>query len=453
MALHPRDRIVGPARGSVAEAMTFAAAIGAERRDALHAYLEEVYRLAPAVGIDPAIVAVQSALETNNWRDRWWNERLNPAGIGITGDPEQNERSMTWGSGTDAARGQVVHLALYALGKPLPAALAPHAQLDPRRDAIPAGNLGIVRTVAALGGTWAAELDYGQRIANRARDVFPGIPDQREETTMAFELEVNIARNRIGAPLRDREAWITVHENGNPGSDARNEREFVKNGGGPKQVAYHFAVDAHRVVQILPLDARGKHSGNEEGNATSIAIETSQMEPDTANNRTQQNLRALLAAIINRDERIDFGDGAYDFSENRIRGHFQWPGANPNCPERMLAAWGGTIEPLLTAVRTAVGRHPSGPPATVEPHPVAGPHATKVVNGHVLWSIDERLVAPLDILGKEWADPAARDAPASEVIPAGQAVDADYLLVGADHQPWLVTRAGWRIPAQVFATG
>jgi hypothetical protein len=451
VALLPTDKIVGPKRGSVERALSFGRAIGADRIAELEAYLDEAYRLAPRIGIDPAILVAQSALETNNWRDRWWNERLNPAGIGITGDPDQNEQSMRWDSGTDAARGQLVHLALYALGKPLPRELEPHLHLDPRRDAIPPENLGRARTIAGLGGTWAVVLDYGQRISNRARDVYPELPDQQEEPHMGLEIEVDIAHNRIGAQLREREAWITVHENGNPDSDARDEREFVKNGGGDKKVAYHFAVDRNRAVQILPLNCRGKHAGNTDGNATSIAIETSQMEPDTANNQTQENLRALVAAIITRDERIEFGDGEFEFSHQRMKAHREWAGANPRCPERMLAAWENTIDPLREAVRDAIGRGPIGPIADVQPHPVEGPHETKIVNGHLLWSIDDHLVAPTDILAKEWADPSSRDAPAATMFPAGQVVDLDYVLVGADHAPWLITRQGWRIPAQAFS--
>src|SRR5439155_705844 len=67
-------------------------------------YVDEVYRLAPLVGMDPAIVVAQSAHETGAWTSPWWTERHNPAGIGITGDPVENDQSHTWANGTDAAR-------------------------------------------------------------------------------------------------------------------------------------------------------------------------------------------------------------------------------------------------------------------------------------------------------------------------------------------------------------
>src|SRR4051794_15361635 len=74
------------------------------------AYLAEIYRLAPLVGLNPDLLVAQSAHETDNWSSPWWAQRLNPAGIGITGDAAQNDASPTWTNGTDAARAQVVHM-------------------------------------------------------------------------------------------------------------------------------------------------------------------------------------------------------------------------------------------------------------------------------------------------------------------------------------------------------
>jgi hypothetical protein len=178
VAITATDTILGAARGSANEVLAVARAGGANRLDELERFLNEAYRLAPLVGIDPAIVVVQSALETYDWSDRWWSERLNPAGIGITGDPKQNAASMTWASGADSARGQIVHLWLYARGRPLPDVLAPFEKFDPRASAIPQQNLGSCTTLADLGGKWAVVKDYGQRIANRAKHIFPNVPDQ-----------------------------------------------------------------------------------------------------------------------------------------------------------------------------------------------------------------------------------------------------------------------------------
>ncbi len=102
MPIRPSDTILGATRGSVDDAVTFARNIGAKRPDQVERYVQEVYQLAPTVGIDPAIVVAQSALETNNWRDDPWQERLNPAGMGVT---KSHDFGHAWDSGTDAARG------------------------------------------------------------------------------------------------------------------------------------------------------------------------------------------------------------------------------------------------------------------------------------------------------------------------------------------------------------
>ena len=94
------NTIVGPVRGSVDQALAVARSAGAQRIDQVELYLREIYRLGPEIGFDPAILVAQSALETNYWRSSWWVLRLNPAGIGVTGDPAQNSASPTFANGT-----------------------------------------------------------------------------------------------------------------------------------------------------------------------------------------------------------------------------------------------------------------------------------------------------------------------------------------------------------------
>ncbi len=267
MPMRDSDTIFGARRGSADEATDFARDVGAKRLDQVNRYIREAYVLAPAIDIDPAIVVAQSALETNNWRDEKWDRKLNAAGIGVTDDLDHG---FGWDNGEAAARGQIVHLWLYAKGRSLPAELASFLHLDPRRDAIPDAHVGHTPTLASLGTRWASVADYGQRIANRSRDVFANLPNQLNESS------------------------------------------------------------------------------------------------------------------------------------------------------------------------------------PVQPHPVPGPHTTQVVNGRVLWMVDQQPVAPRDIRPREWADPGARDAPESDVHQAGQPVDVRYVVIGVDQQLWLVTGQGWRIPALAF---
>src|SRR3954454_20083612 len=98
------DPISAPPRGSAEGVLAWARANGALRMGDLTDYVYEVYRLAPIVGIDPAIVIAQSAIETGNWTSSYWTQSLNPGGIGINFD---GASSYTWHTGTDAARFQI----------------------------------------------------------------------------------------------------------------------------------------------------------------------------------------------------------------------------------------------------------------------------------------------------------------------------------------------------------
>ena len=104
--------IIGPATGTLAEALGWLdIKAGAETE-----YATELWRLCEVVGMDPAVMFAQAAHETGDFSSAWWQNRRNPAGIGITGDPEQNESSQTWETGADAARGHVIHMCAYVFG-------------------------------------------------------------------------------------------------------------------------------------------------------------------------------------------------------------------------------------------------------------------------------------------------------------------------------------------------
>jgi N-acetylmuramoyl-L-alanine amidase len=170
-AVSPEDALLAPPRGTAAQVLATAPARVARRSDQLAAYVAEVYRLAPRVGIDPAVVIAQSAWETGWWRSPAWADHLNPAGIGVTGPAAA---SPTWQNGADAARAQLVHLYLYAVG-PIPAGhpLAPYVALDPRYGAaLSAGRGGSTRSIADLAGRWATDPDYATGLANVGSRLF-----------------------------------------------------------------------------------------------------------------------------------------------------------------------------------------------------------------------------------------------------------------------------------------
>ena len=165
------DAIRGPARGTPYRVVRVAETVGSARPVEVRAYAIEVYRLAALVGIDPAIVVAQAAVETGRWTSAAWRDHLNPAGIGITGT---GSTSPTWSSGTHAARGHLVHLYLYAAGEIVADhVLAPYTPLDPRYDAaVQAGYAGIADTIADLTGRWATDRWYADKIAGRGNDLF-----------------------------------------------------------------------------------------------------------------------------------------------------------------------------------------------------------------------------------------------------------------------------------------
>ena len=171
--VYPDDLLLAPPRGTAEDAVATAEARDAGRLDEVRAYVAEVYRLAPLVGLDPAIVVAQSAHETAFWRSPAWRDHLNPAGIGITGP---DAPSPTWANGTDAARAQIVHLYLYAVGEiPPNHLLAPFIPLDPRYDAaVAAGRAAVASTLVELAGTWATDPDYAEGVARAGNALFAG---------------------------------------------------------------------------------------------------------------------------------------------------------------------------------------------------------------------------------------------------------------------------------------
>ena len=176
-------------------------------------YLRELERLCELVGFDMLLLAAQSSHETDNWQSVWWTGRRNPAGIGITGDPEQNNASQIWANGTDAARGHVTHMALYVYGDwdemhmlafAQPTAGEPWVTLtrelgdagDYHRytDILEAGYLNSVRTLNDLTGRWATDPRYAEKIAARANDMIRGMEVEPVTTPTIYNLATDYAR-------------------------------------------------------------------------------------------------------------------------------------------------------------------------------------------------------------------------------------------------------------------
>lgn len=169
---HYTNAIVGPARGTPEQAIAYAKSMKSYRMADVELYIYEVYRLAPTVGFDPALIVAQSALETGYWRSDWWNDRLNPAGLGINDDPSSHPYSQKFPNGTIAARAQLAHMhaEVYGNRKPLPKILQGTDVTYER--VFQAGWAGTVVILEDLSGTWASDPQYGWKISRVASYIF-----------------------------------------------------------------------------------------------------------------------------------------------------------------------------------------------------------------------------------------------------------------------------------------
>ena len=193
------------------------------------------------------------------------------------------------------------------------------------------------RTIADIIPTWAPVSD-GNAPHSYIRAVEAFMRQLEQPQVPGLDLVIDLiplgAHNRPGWPMQP--TTVTVHETGNPRprADALAHRNFAHNGGGAERVSFHFVVDDHRAVQLLPMDEVAWHAGDGPdgpGNRSSLAIETC-IDSGAHWPRTLQNLARLLAAICR----------TYTWSTDRIVQHHHWSGKN--CPTRLRqAGWDDLI--------------------------------------------------------------------------------------------------------------
>lgn len=174
------DKIIAFPRGSADDVILHFRDIPelVARWDDFCVYVINIYKYASQVGIDPAIAIAQSSHETDLFRSYWWRTRLNPAGLGITGDPAQNEQSRTFRNGEEAARAQLAHLQLYATGK-ITSPLT--KEDDPRYNAYinAYGAKPRATTIRELSSSWATDIIYAEGIVRHGNKIFPLIEDSK----------------------------------------------------------------------------------------------------------------------------------------------------------------------------------------------------------------------------------------------------------------------------------
>jgi N-acetylmuramoyl-L-alanine amidase len=295
------DPIIGPSRATATATRAWAHANGAARPEFLDAYCREVGRLCDQADmVDAAVVFAQGVHETSEggrpWNSHWWRSRGNPAGLGITGDPEQNRASETFETGEEAAKAHVAHLLLYATGAIRRGGLTPAD--DPRYAAYKGayGSRAMATTIAGLTQTWGMDPNYAQKLVGRGnamypdiRDATPGkpgpLPNRPYVTSVpglpggplrtAYPIRLNpIALDgyqRTGQKARTPRRSVQ-HGTGNASNaSAWQEAQYFVNGAGGRQASIHACADDREVVICVPLDevtwqaADGAGPGNMNG--------------------------------------------------------------------------------------------------------------------------------------------------------------------------------------------
>lgn len=142
--------------------------------------------------------------------------------------------------------------------------------------------------------------------------------------------------NRPGTRLADLRT-VTIHEtaNMNRGANAAMHRNFVHNGGGSGMVSFHFVVDDHSTIQLLPLIEVGWHAGTTLGNATSIGIEICVNVDGNFAEAVKRAAKLAQELILH-----------YELPVEAVIQHNAWYGKD--CPRQLRAnrgaSWAGFIE-------------------------------------------------------------------------------------------------------------
>ena len=149
----------------------------------------------------------------------------------------------------------------------------------------------------------------------------------------------------IKAPYTMTPQFITVHNTANDAS-ANNEIAYMISNN--NQVSFHFAVDDNEIVQGLPLDRNGWHSGdgaNGSGNRLSIAVEICYSKSGGSRFTKAEQNAAWLVAKLMRDHNISLAN---------VRTHQMWNGKY--CPHRTLdLGWQRFLNLVETQFNTLTG--------------------------------------------------------------------------------------------------
>ncbi|MEA2527967.1 MAG: N-acetylmuramoyl-L-alanine amidase [Thermomicrobiales bacterium] len=189
--------IKGPASATIDYARAWTRQRNAARLADVDAYLSEIWRLAPRIGYDPAVVAAQSSCETEGWTSEIWRTRLNPAQLGIG---EAADCRVSFVNGTDGARAHLVHLSAFVRG--YESRLRQFISLDPCwQKVFESGAAGRAQSLADLVPWWSADPGYPASIAVHLcglREAFKAPVPTPQPTPGGAALPPNIERIATG---------------------------------------------------------------------------------------------------------------------------------------------------------------------------------------------------------------------------------------------------------------
>lgn len=478
MPMRPTDRLISPARGNAAAAVSYGQRNGAKRLGEFQQYVAEVVRLAPLLQLDPSIVIAQSAHETSAWSSSWWTSRLNPAGIGITGDPTQNDQSRTWESGMDAARSQLAHELVYAIG-PAEAAKRwaqvvpdePLVTVDPRYSAYVSayGNTAQAETIAELAGKWGVDPEYAEGVCARGNAIYttledqpmqtyktavPGLPGGPLVTTYPITVKlVDPSRtiNRPGTKAKSPRYGIQ-HGNGNPNSSAAGESSWLRSGapddsGRPQQLSYHSAADDTGIQVMIPADeitwqaADGfSGPGNNNGYSCEMVEDAKLWANPTRRDRCIANTADFMGRVAARLN-IAKPQQHWDFNFALP------PSQRHDCPNKLRhvkingrLAWDIYVQQWQAAKADELQRMNPKPAEPPKPSPLPGAE-TFVRDDETIFVYSRRYITPVrDVQTYQYADDTSAKGP---VLKAGKRVLV-YFVVLSGGELWGTTRLGWR---------
>lgn len=467
--------IKGPSQGNPNQIADWAIGLGAFRPTEVRSYLNTLYDLCQKHGLRFELLVAQSMLETGNssgtipWASSWWQNRLNPAGIGITGDAVQNNMSRTFKTGVESAKAHFLHVWLYSQGATIPEGLK--KEDDPRWDAAQK-YAGMAPSLQHFTNTWAIDEAYDNKILGRlARLQSAGLigdspvdVPQEQEPPMALKaytvpglskplhlpddirVEIKLIANSNwgGTASSTQQTKTTWHDTGPTGGNADGEWSWANNGRqGAGPAGYQAIIDDDQIIICHPFNKVTWHAGTNLGNVTSYGAE--QCREGVDRNRAIRNAAAFHGAVC--------AAKGWEVDTALVQHHY-WYGKN--CPSyiRATGQWSNAVRMTAEFARAAAGGTGGGGAPTTYAKPVVIPELDAVSQSEGLappvltaggtdwfW-VGDRVKAKVDTPRYQRASTSS--AHVGPLLKAGEEFDVDWITL-FEGERWYYTPWGTRV--------